>query len=86
MAANLGNPNLAEIELGTVWNEWQDNWVGRPVEAGTRNIGGQEENKHLLEVFQEEYYKHKKLQLYNKLIKLEQVLEVYLYHKLLDGH
>ena len=20
------------IELGTVWNEWQDNWVGRPVE------------------------------------------------------
>ena len=40
MAANLGNPNLAEIQLGTVWNEWQDNWVGRPVEAGTRNIGG----------------------------------------------
>jgi len=40
MAANLGNPNLAEIEIGTVWNEWQDNWVGRPVEAGTRNIGG----------------------------------------------
>ena len=29
MAANLGNPNLAEIQLGTVWNEWQDNWVGR---------------------------------------------------------
>ena len=41
MAANLGNPNLAEIQLGTVWNEWQDNWVGRPVETGTRNIGGQ---------------------------------------------
>ena len=41
MAADLGNPNLAEIQLGTVWNEWQDNWVGRPVEAGTRNIGGQ---------------------------------------------
>ena len=41
MAANLGNPNLAEIQLGTVWNEWQDNWVGRPVESGTRNIGGQ---------------------------------------------
>jgi len=40
MAANLGNPNLTEIELGTVWNEWQDNWVGRPVESGTRNIGG----------------------------------------------
>ena len=41
MAANLGNPNLAEIQLGTVWNEWQDNWVGAPVEVGTRNIGGQ---------------------------------------------
>ena len=41
MAANLGNPNLAEIELGTVWNEWQDNWVGRPVETGTRGVGGQ---------------------------------------------
>ena len=41
MAANLGNPNLQSIELGTVWNEWQDNWVGRAVEAGTRNIGGQ---------------------------------------------
>src|SRR5210317_2169159 len=40
MVANLGNPNLTEIELGTVWNEWQDNWVGRPVESGTRNIGG----------------------------------------------
>jgi len=40
MAADLGNPNLNEIQLGTVWNEWQDNWVGRPVEAGTRNIGG----------------------------------------------
>ena len=40
MAANAGNPNLQSIEIGTVWNEWQDNWVGRPVEAGTRNIGG----------------------------------------------
>jgi hypothetical protein len=41
LAANAGNPNLQRIELGTVWNEWQDNWVGRPVESGTRNIGGQ---------------------------------------------
>jgi hypothetical protein len=40
LAANAGNPNLRRIELGTVWNEWQDNWVGRPVEAGRRNIGG----------------------------------------------
>ena len=41
MVANLGNPNLEEIQLGTVWNEWQDNWVGRPTEQTTRNIGGQ---------------------------------------------
>ena len=41
MVANLGNPNLQEIEMGTVWNEWQDNWVGRPVEGGARDIGGQ---------------------------------------------
>jgi len=40
MVANLGNPNLQEIEMGTVWNEWQDNWVGRPVEGGARDIGG----------------------------------------------
>jgi len=40
MAANLGNPNLESIEIGTVWNEWQDNWVGRPTEQTTRNIGG----------------------------------------------
>ena len=41
MVANLGNPNLQRIEMGTVWNEWQDNWVGRPIDASTRNIGGQ---------------------------------------------
>ena len=40
MAANAGNPNLNRIEMGTVWNEWQDNWVGRAVEAERRAIGG----------------------------------------------
>jgi len=40
MVANLGNPNLQSIEVGTVWNEWQDMWTGRPVEQ-TTNIGGQ---------------------------------------------
>ena len=24
---NASNPNLQRIELGTIWNEWQDNWV-----------------------------------------------------------
>ena len=32
---NLGNPNLKDVELDTVWNEWQDSWVGTPVETTT---------------------------------------------------
>ena len=39
MVQNLGNPNLQEIELGTVWNEWQDMWTGAlAVETGNRNV------------------------------------------------
>ena len=41
MVANLGNPNLQQVEMGTVWNEWQDMWTGQPVEGARRNIGGQ---------------------------------------------
>ena len=40
MVQNLGNPNLAQVEMGTVWNEWQDMWTGQPVEGARRNIGG----------------------------------------------
>jgi hypothetical protein len=36
MVAALGNPNLQSIEIGTVWNEWQDHWIGAPVETVTR--------------------------------------------------
>ena len=35
-----GNPNLASVEIGTVWNEWQDQWAGRPRDLEVRNIGG----------------------------------------------
>jgi hypothetical protein len=35
-----GNPNLQSIEIGTVWNEWQDMWTGRPRELDVRNLGG----------------------------------------------
>jgi hypothetical protein len=35
MVANLGNPNLESVEIDTVWNEWQDFWVGTPVDGGT---------------------------------------------------
>ena len=41
MVQNLGNPNLQQVEMGTVWNEWQDMWTGQPVEGARRNIGGQ---------------------------------------------
>ena len=45
---NLGNPNLKDVELDTVWNEWQDSWVGTPVETitssgayrGRNNVAG----------------------------------------------
>ena len=36
MVAGLGNPNLTSIEVNTVWNEWQDHWIGAPVETVTR--------------------------------------------------
>ena len=41
MVANLGNPNLAQVEMGTVWNEWQDMWTGQPIDGTRRNVGGQ---------------------------------------------
>ena len=25
--------------MGTVWNEWQDNWVGRPIEVKEKMFG-----------------------------------------------
>jgi hypothetical protein len=36
MVANLGNPNLESVEIDTVWNEWQDFWLGTPVETTTQ--------------------------------------------------
>lgn len=32
----LGNPNLQSVEIDTIWNEWQDTWVGTPVETTTQ--------------------------------------------------
>ena len=79
MVANLGNPNLQQVEMGTVFGMngkicGQDN-----VEGARRNIGGQirEQGNFVRGQCFREYYKDKKLQLFNKLIKLEQVLEVY---------
>jgi len=40
LASNLGNPNLNSIEIGTIWNEWQDFWTGAPRDVGSRDISG----------------------------------------------
>ena len=39
LVQNLGNPNLQSIEIGTVWNEWQEFWSGTPREVGRRDVG-----------------------------------------------
>ena len=35
-----GNPNLQSVEIGTVWNEWQDMCKVYPREMDVRNLGG----------------------------------------------
>ena len=29
LVKNSGNPNLQSVEIGTVWNEWQNHWTGQ---------------------------------------------------------
>ena len=36
-----GNPGLESVEIGTVWNEWQDMWAGAPRDMDVRALGGQ---------------------------------------------
>ena len=40
LVSNLGNSALNGFEIGTIWNEWQDNWTGRPVDIATRDTSG----------------------------------------------
>ena len=40
LVSGLGNPNLLGIEIGTVWNDWQDFWSGSPADVSTRDVGG----------------------------------------------
>jgi hypothetical protein len=42
VTSNLRNSNLASNPLGTIWNEWQDFWTGRPItstQSRTRRVG-----------------------------------------------
>src|SRR5210317_439673 len=40
LVSNLGNSALQGFEIGTIWNEWQDNWTGRPIDIATRDTSG----------------------------------------------
>jgi len=42
LASNLGNASLNGIEIGTVWNDWQDFWTGAPRDVASRTISGQQ--------------------------------------------
>jgi hypothetical protein len=35
LVKNSGNPNLQSVELGTIWNEWQNHWTGVSTSSGT---------------------------------------------------
>jgi len=41
LVSGLGNSGLNEVEIGTIWNDWQDFWSGTPTDIGTRDVGGQ---------------------------------------------
>ena len=40
LASDLGNSALNGIEIGTVWNEWQDQWTGTPRDVASRDVSG----------------------------------------------
>ena len=40
LASNLGNSALNGIEIGTVWNDWQDFWTGAPRDVSSRDVSG----------------------------------------------
>ena len=40
LVSGLNNDALNGIEIGTVWNEWQDNWSGTPRDVSSRDTSG----------------------------------------------
>jgi len=40
LVSNLDNNALNGFEIGTIWNEWQDQWTGQPIDIGSRDTGG----------------------------------------------
>src|SRR6056300_1327742 len=39
LVSNLGNSALSGVEIGTVWNDWQDFWTGAPRDVASRDVG-----------------------------------------------
>ncbi|BCU99032.1 MAG: hypothetical protein CM15mV25_0240 [uncultured marine virus] len=48
LVQNLGNPNLTSVEIGTVWNDWQEFWSGTPTEIGRRNMGNHRRGRRIV--------------------------------------
>jgi len=40
LVSGLGNSALSGVEIGTVWNDWQDFWTGAPRDVASRDISG----------------------------------------------
>ena len=40
LVSGLGNASLQGIEIGTVWNDWQDFWSGTPTDVSSRDVSG----------------------------------------------
>nr|BAR35436.1 VrlC protein [uncultured Mediterranean phage uvMED] len=40
LVSGLGNNALNGVEIGTVWNDWQDFWTGTPRDVASRDVGG----------------------------------------------
>jgi hypothetical protein len=40
LVSNLGNTALNGVEIGTVWNDWQDFWAGAPRDVASRDVSG----------------------------------------------
>ena len=40
LVSNLGNEALNGVEIGTVWNDWQDFWTGAPRDVTSRDVTG----------------------------------------------
>jgi len=53
LVQNLGNPNLSSVEIGTIWNEWQEHWSGTPTVTSSRVLGQHRVGRRIVQRTQE---------------------------------